>query len=274
MNRRQTNYAMWHYPLFGLTAIFLLTPTVIIIVMSFSAGSLLMFPPTSWGTRWYHEFVSNPLWSHAFWFSLRLGVSSAICVAVVGTGLAVGLASATGALARVVSAMVLAPLIVPILVIAIGMYFASTYITASTFWMLLLAHTALAMPFLVLVVTTQLRLIDPNLERAARGLGATPWRVFWRVTLPLITPSIAVGAIFAFQFSWDEVIVANFLSAPGQQTLPVVMWAEASQSIKPTIAAASSVLTAVTLLVLCCYLALQRRAFRRTLTAVTEKRGL
>lgn len=270
MNR---NYAIWHYPLFALTAIFLLIPTVIIILMSFSSGSLLMFPPTDWGTEWYHEFFTNPLWTNGFLFSIRLGVSSASCVAVLGTALALGLSRARGLLARIVSGLVLAPLVVPILVIAIGMYFASTYVTASTFWTLLLAHTALSMPFLVLVVLTQLRLVDPNLEMAARGLGASPWSVFWHVTLPLITPSIAVGAVFAFQFSWDEVIVANFLSNPGEQTLPVVMWTEASQSIKPTIAAASSVLTAVTLLVLCAYLVLQRRAVRSTLIA-DDRRGL
>jgi putative spermidine/putrescine transport system permease protein len=173
----------------------------------------------------------------------------------------------------VVSALVLAPLIVPILITAIGIYFASTYVTMSTFWSLLLAHTALGLPFVVLVVLTNLKLLDPNFEKAARTLGASQWRAFRHITLPLISPSAVIGAIFAFQFSWDEVLVANFLSTPGEQTLPVVMWTEATQTIEPTVAAASSLLSAVTLALLIGYLVLQRRAVRQTLKLVEPTGG-
>jgi putative spermidine/putrescine transport system permease protein len=241
--------------------------------MSFSASNLLSFPPPTWGLRWYRVFADSSLWTGALFFSARLAIACAVCSAVLGTALAVGLAKVRGRLAGIISAFVLAPLIVPILITAIGVYFASTYVNLSTFNSLLLVHTALSMPFVVLVVLTSLRQVDPNMERASRSLGADAWRSFRYVIFPIIAPSIAIGAVFAFQFSWDEVVIANFLSTPGNQTLPVVMWTDAKQTIEPTIAAASTLLSAVTGVLLFTHLIIQRRSMRLSARMTSNAEG-
>jgi putative spermidine/putrescine transport system permease protein len=261
--RKAKTVAAWHYPTTAAIGVFLLAPTVVVVIMSFSSGNLLTFPPPSWGFRWYRVFMGSALWTNALKFSVILGAATAVLATILGTALALGLARTRGRLARLVSALVISPMIVPILVTAIGVYFASTHLSLSTFNSLLLVHTALGLPFIVLVVLSSLKILDPDLGRAASGLGAGPWAAFRYITLPLIAPSILIGAVFAFQFSWDEVVVANFLSTPGHQTLPVVMWIEARQTVEPTLAAASTLLSAVTLAFLFIFLYLQRYNLRR-----------
>jgi putative spermidine/putrescine transport system permease protein len=125
---------------------------------------------------------------------------------------------------------------------------------------LVLAHTALALPFVVISVGTVLRTMDRNLELAAANLGANPTRVFWRITLPLILPGVLAGALFAFITSWDEVVVSIFMTSARFRTLPVEMWEQVRQVVDPTVAAVATTLMVVTTLLLLLVFVIRRQA--------------
>jgi putative spermidine/putrescine transport system permease protein len=184
-----------------------------------------------------------------------------VLATTIGTLTALGLVRGRYPARGLISALVLSPLIVPVVVIAIGMYFVySDWRIIGSLEGLILAHTALAIPFVVVVVGSSLRTFDRTLELAAQNLGAGPVRTFYRITLPLILPSIVAGALFAFITSWDEVVVSVFLSSPAVRTLPVVIWGQVRTVIDPTIAAVATFLTGVTLTVLTFVLITRRRA--------------
>lgn len=244
-------------------AFFLIAPTLIVIPMSFSSGRLLTFPPKGFSTRWYSSFLENQLWTAGAMTSIKVGLATAALATVIGTMTALGLVRGRYPARGLVTAVVLAPLIVPVVVIAIGMFFVySDWHIIGTLPGLILAHTALAIPFVVVVVGTSLRTFDRTLELAAQNLGAGPIRTFLRITLPLILPSIVAAALFAFITSWDEVVVSIFLSSPVVRTLPVVIWGQVRSTIDPTIAAIATFLTSVTLTVLTFVLIAQWRAAR------------
>jgi putative spermidine/putrescine transport system permease protein len=160
-----------------------------------------------------------------------------------------------------VNGLVLSPLIVPVVVIAIGMFglFVQWKISGSVLG-LVLAHTALALPFVVVNVSTSLQTMDRNLELAAANLGADPRRSFMHVTLPIILPGVVAGAIFAFITSWDEVVVAIFLTSARFRTLPVEMWEQVRQVVDPTVAAVSTTLLVVTTTLLLVLVFVRRQA--------------
>lgn len=238
----------------------LIAPTLIIVPMSFSSGSILRFPPPGFGTRWYANFFQSETWTAGMVTSLKVGSAAAILATVLGTLMALGLVRGRYPGRGIVMAIVLSPLIVPVVVIAIGMYFVYTdWRLAGTMPGLILAHTSLAIPFVVVNVSVSLRTFDRTLELAAQNLGAGPIRTFFRITLPIISPSIVAGALFAFISSWDEVVVSIFLSSPIVRTLPVVMWGQVRSTIDPTIAAVATMLSAVTLVVLSLVMVAQRR---------------
>ncbi|HET7676906.1 MAG TPA: ABC transporter permease subunit, partial [Candidatus Limnocylindrales bacterium] len=162
------------------------------------------------------------------------------------------------------NAFLLSPIIVPVVIVAIGMYFVFVgWRLAGTFEGLVIAHTVLALPFVVVNVGVSLRTLDRTLEMAAQNLGAGPWQTFRRITLPLTMPGIAAGALFAFITSWDEVVVAIFLSSPLVRPLPVVMWSQVRSKIDPTIAAVATMLMLVTSISLLLILYLRRRSEAR-----------
>lgn len=224
----------------------LVAPTIIIAIMSLSAGILLHFPPQGFSLHWYLEFLGNETWTRAISNSVRIGLMSSATAAVLGTLMALGLVRGRYPFREVFHNLVLGPLLVPPIVLAIGLYFTfSRWHLTGTFSGLIAAHTMLGLPFVVLVVSSGLRTLDRSLEQAAQNLGAGPVRTFVRITLPLMLPSILVGALFAFITSWDDVIIAYFLSTPIVRTLPVVMWAATRESTNPTLAAVATFLSAV-----------------------------
>ncbi len=244
-----------------LIAFFLIAPTLIVVPMSFSEGGLLTFPPKGFSTRWYANFIDQDTWTAGAMTSLKVGLMTAILATVLGTLTALGLVRGRYPGRPLVTALVLSPLIVPVVVVAIGMYFVySEWHIIGTLHGLILAHTAIAIPFVVVVVGSSLRTFDRTLELAAQNLGAGPVRTFFRITLPLIFPSVVAAALFAFIASWDEVVVSIFLSSPAVRTLPVVIWGQVRSVIDPTIAAVATALTGVTLTLLTFALVAQRRA--------------
>ena len=245
----------------ALTVFYLLAPTLVIIPMSFTEGSILSFPPDGFSLRWYEQMLTRSEWSTGLRNSAVVAVLTAILATVVGTLAALGLTRGRFPGKAVVNALALSPLIVPVVIIAIGMFslFVRWRISGSIVG-LVAAHTALALPFVIVNVATSLRTMDRNLELAAANLGATPARSFLRITLPIILPGVLAGAIFSFITSWDEVVVAIFLTSARFRTLPVEMWEQVRQVVDPTVAAVATTLLVVTTGLLVLLLVVRRQA--------------
>jgi putative spermidine/putrescine transport system permease protein len=234
-----------------LTIVFLIGPSLIVIPMGFSSSQILEFPPPGWSLEWYEKALTDPSWTRGFVNSIEVAVVTAIVSTILGTLAAMGTVRGRFPGKDLVNAMILSPLIVPVIIIAIGMF--SLYVRwkiTGTLVGLVIAHSALAIPFVVVSVSTSLRTIDRNLELAAQNLGADPVRTFTRITLPLILPGVLAGFLFAFLTSWDEVVVAIFLTTAKFRTLPVEMWEQVRQVVDPTVAAVATIVLAVTTIVL------------------------
>ena len=231
----------------ALTIFYLLAPTLVIVPMSFTEAEILSFPPQGLSLQWYEHMLTDHQWSTAMVNSLIVAVLTTALATVLGTLAALGLSRGRFPGRSLVNGLVLSPLIVPVVVIAIGMFglFVQWKISGSVLG-LVLAHTALALPFVVVNVGTSLQTMDRNLELAAANLGANPRRSFMHITLPIILPGVVAGAIFAFITSWDEVVVAIFMTSARFRTLPVEMWEQVRQVVDPTVAAVSTTLLVVT----------------------------
>lgn len=225
----------------GLILLFLAFPIVVVFVVSFSSANYLTFPPPAFGFKWYVAYFGSVDWLRSTWLSIWIAVSVTLLSTTLGTLAAIGIIRLPRPLRVVATGLILSPLIVPIIVVAIGIYYTfSRYGLVGTPIAIVLAHTCLAVPFVVTSVISSLASIDPRLEQAALSLGATPSGTFWQVTLPLLRPGVLVGALFAFTTSFDEVVVALFLSGSGAVTLPRRMWDDLLFQIEPTIAAVST----------------------------------
>jgi putative spermidine/putrescine transport system permease protein len=230
---------------------FLFAPLLLVAAMSFTTTSSMKLPTDGVSLQWYRAFFEKPAWLDGMTISFQVGVTVAIVATVLGTLLALGMAGRTGALWNGLSVLLMSPLIIPSIVVAVAVYLLLSQLNlVGTTLGLVIAHTALAIPYVFMNVSTSLRSLDPNLALAAASLGANPVRVFVRIVLPLILPGVFAGAVFAFIISWDEIVVATFITSPAVQTLPMVMWVEMRTRIDPTIAAASTMLTFVTALLL------------------------
>ena len=249
----------------ALTVFYLLAPTLVIVPMSFTGAHILSFPPEGFSLQWYERMFTDKQWSSGMVNSLEVAVLTAILATVLGTLAALGLTRGRFPGRSAVNALVLTPLIVPVVIIAIGMFslFVQWRISGSLVG-LVLAHTALAIPFVIVNVGTSLRTMDRNLELAAANLGADPRRAFMRITLPIILPGVLAGAIFAFITSWDEVVVAIFLTSARFRTLPVEMWEQVRQVVDPTVAAVSTTLLVVSTVLLLLLFVVRRQAPARS----------
>jgi len=246
--------------LVGLILAFLALPIVVVMVVSFSSATYLTFPPPAFGLRWYHAYFASDDWLRSTWLSLWVAASVVVLATLLGTLAALGIARLPKALRVLASALILSPLIVPVIVVAIGIYYAfASYGLVGTPAGLILAHSCLAVPFVVTSVNASLAGIDPRLEQAALSLGATPLGTFFQVTLPLIRPGILVGALFAFITSFDELVVALFISGSGAVTLPRRMWDNLLYQIEPTIAAVSTLTIVLTVVLMGCAHLLRKR---------------
>jgi putative spermidine/putrescine transport system permease protein len=231
----------------ALTVFYLLAPTLVIVPMSFTEARILSFPPEGFTFQWYERMLTDRQWSTGIVNSAQVAVLTALFATILGTLAALGLTRGRFPGRSLVNALALSPLIVPVVVIAIGMFslFVQWRLSGSLLG-LVVAHTALALPFVVVSVGTSLRTMDRNLELAAANLGADPRRSFAHITFPIILPGVLTGAIFAFITSWDEVVVAIFMTSARFRTLPVEMWEQVRQAVDPTVAAVSTTLLVVT----------------------------
>ena len=227
----------------GVVLAFLIVPVLAIIPLSFNAGSYFSYPMAGFSLRWYEKALLNPDWQRALLNSLGIGAMATLIATVLGTLAALGLSRSHFPWRSVIMPLLISPMIIPVVVVAVGFYmvFAPLGLTDS-YAGVVLAHAALGTPFVVITVTASLLSFDRNLVRAASGLGAPPWTAFRRVTLPLISPAVATGAIFAFATSFDEVIVILFIGGPSQRTVPRQMWSGIREAIDPSILAVATLL--------------------------------
>jgi len=253
MTRRGTRRrGSWPFTLLtGAILVFLLLPSVLVVPMSFSATSYLRFPPAGFSLRWYRAFFDDPEWISATLFSLEIAAMTTVAAAVIGTMAAVALVRGRLAAKDTISALVLAPLIVPHVIVAIAVYFQFAPLgLVGTRLGFVLIHTALAVPYVVLVVTAALQRVPPSLEMAGLNLGASRLRCFQAITLPLIAPSITAGAVFAFLASFDETVVSFFISGVEHKTVTRKMFEDIEFNLSPVIAAASTLFVAATVLLM------------------------
>jgi putative spermidine/putrescine transport system permease protein len=242
---------------------FLLAPIVVIFPLSFTSGTLLIYPLRGLSLRWYADFFTNPLWVDATRNSVVVAVATTALATGLGTLAALGLHRGRSRLKPLVMGILVAPLAVPIIVAAVAIFYFYAWIgLARTYAGLVLAHTALALPFVVVTVAATLQGFDPNLARSAASLGASPLQVLLRVTLPLIAPGVVSGALFAFVTSFDELVVVLFLASPQQHTLPRQIWSGVTENISPTITAAAVVLILVSIALMAAVEGLRRRGER------------
>lgn len=258
---RLARYGYW-----GLCAAifaFLIAPIAAIVPLSFNAGSLLSYPLTGLSTRWYEELISSPYWMAAFRNSLIVALATTAIATPLGTLAALGLNRLSPRWRPLIMGLLIAPMVAPVIVLATGAYFLYAPLRLTDSYAgLILAHTTLAAPYVVLAVNASLQGFDTGLLRAASSLGATPRFALVKVLLPMIGPGVAAGAIFAFMTSFDEIVMAIFLAGPEQRTLPLQMFDGVREQISPAITAAASVLIATSVALLGAVELLRRRGAR------------
>lgn len=257
---------VWYYAhriLCAAILFFLIAPILVITPLSFNAEPYFSYPMPGLSLRWYEDFFTNDRWVLALKTSIIVAAFTTVFATALGTLAALGLSRANFPARATFMSVLIMPMIVPIIISAVGMYFFYTDISLSNSLPgLIFAHTALATPFVVIVVTATLSGFDHTLSRAGASLGATPVTVFKRVILPLILPGVISGALFAFVTSFDEVVVVVFLASPEQRTLPKQMFSGIREDISPTITAAATLLILFAITMLTTVELLRRRSER------------
>jgi len=237
---------LWLYILATLIMIALVLPTIIVIPMSFSDSQYLEFPPREWSLRWYEFYFNSEAWMSATKTSLLAGFLTMLVATPVGTLAAYGLATSTHSMVRFVFLLMITPIMIPVILIAIGAFYVYVQLQiVNTLFGLVIAHTILALPLVLIVVSAALKSFDMSQERAARSLGANRLTAFFMVTLPQIRFSVITAALLAFLTSFDEVIVAMFVSGGDNSTLTRNMFNALRDQIDPTIASISTIMILV-----------------------------
>ena len=274
-----------------LVFIFLIAPILVVIPLSFNAepyftftSKMLAFDPTGFSTRWYDALLTtgmrwpdaarglswwSDMWQNASWVraaknSVIVGLFSTVLATLLGTLAALGLSRPEMPARRMIMAILISPMIVPIIITATGLFFFYSSIRIQDWGIpylgIILAHTTLGIPFVIITVTATLVGFDHSLTRAAASMGARPWTIFRRVTMPLILPGMISGALFAFVTSFDEVVVVMFIASADEQTIPRQMWNGIRESISPAILSVATILVVVSILLLTVVELLRRRS--------------
>ncbi|MCY3884078.1 MAG: ABC transporter permease, partial [Gammaproteobacteria bacterium] len=246
---------------------FLVLPLLVIVPLSFNAEpyftfteGMLRLDGEAYSLRWYRSILENPEWTKAIVNSFIIGVFATLVATVLGTLAALGLNHPRLPFRQAISALLISPMVTPVIIVAVGVFFFySSMGLAQTHLGLILAHAMLGAPFVVITVTATLAGFDQTLMRAASSLGAGPLTAFRRIQLPLISPGVLTGALFAFIASFDEVVVVLFLGGVDQRTIPRQMWSGIREEISPTILAIATLLIVFAILLLLAVELLQRR---------------
>jgi len=242
---------------------FLVAPLLVIFPLSFSSGNILTLPVPGYSLQWYADFFLTERWLDATKNSFIVGTATMIFATVLGTMAAYGINLSNFRGKQLVIVALSLPMVVPLIVTAASMYLAFSVVgLANSLWGLILAHTIVATPYVVITVLASLQTFDPNLMRGALSLGAPPLTAFREVVLPMIMPGVAAGAIFAFATSFDELVIAIFITSPGEFTLPRQMFSSLREFISPTITAAAVIMILLSFILLFISEAVRRRGER------------
>lgn len=251
---------LWLYVLGGLVLVYLIAPSLIIVPMSFSGQSLLQFPPETWSLRWYEAYFGSVEWREATMVSVKVAIMTTIVATPIGTAAAYAINSGVLRFSGFVQSLLTATLIIPVILVGIGTFFLYARLGLNnTLTGLVIADTVQALPLVVLTVLSGFRTYDMNQERVARSLGANRFAAFWQVTVPQIRFSIVSGALFAFITSFDEVVVSLFISGGDTTTLTRRMFNALRDQVDPTIAAISTCLIILSIILLLAAQLLGRR---------------
>lgn len=260
-------YTAWIWT--ALVLLFLIAPILAVIPLSFNSEPYFSYPMPGLSLKWYADFFGSERWQDAIKTSVALAACVTVLATILGTLAALGLARTNLPGRSFILSIILLPMIVPVIITAVATYIFYAFVGGGigvnligSFPGLVFAHTLLATPFVVIAVTSTLAGFDWNLARAAQSLGATPVTVFRKVILPLILPGVISGALFAWVTSFDEVVVALFISGPNQRTLPKQMFSGIREQISPTITAAATVLVIFSTLLLVGAELMRRRSER------------
>lgn len=264
---------IWYYAfriLCGLIFAFLMFPILVIIPLSFNAQDFFTFTPAmlaldpeGFSLKHFRDFFTNPDWQLAMRNSLSIAPMATLISVGLGTLAAIGLSQAHVPFKRVIMALLISPMIVPLIISAAGMYFFFSAVgLQGTYWGVVLAHAILGIPFVIITVTATLVGFDRSLSRASASLGAGPVRTFFKVQLPLILPGVISGGLFAFITSFDEVVIVIFVGSASQKTLPWQMFIGLREQISPTILAVATLMVALSVLLLITLEMLRRRSER------------
>ncbi|XAY81173.1 ABC transporter permease [Sagittula stellata E-37] len=264
---------LWHYSfrtICGAIFVFLITPILVVMPLSFNAENfftftpeMLRFDPAGYSLKHYRDFFTSSEWQQALRNSLIIAPFATFLSVSFGTLAAIGLSSEHVPFRRAIMAILISPMIVPLIISAAGMYFFYSRIgLQGTLFGVVLAHAALGIPFVIITVTATLVGFDRSLTRAAANMGANPVTTFFRVQMPLILPGVISGGLFAFITSFDEVVVVLFVGSAKQQTLPWQMFTGLREQISPTILAVATILVAISIMLLTTVEILRRRSER------------
>lgn len=236
----------WLYVLAAIIMLLLVIPTFIVIPMSFSDSQYLEFPPSNWSVRWYEEYFGSKKWMRATVTSVQVGFLTMLVATPLGTMAAYALFVSGHRATKAIFTLLITPMIIPVILIAIGAFYAYGRVGMNnSITGLVLAHTAMAAPLVLIVITAALRSYDLNQENVARSLGATRLKAFFLITLPQIKFSVVTAALLSFLTSFDEVIIAIFVSGGVNATLTKHMFSALRDFIDPTIAAISTIMVLV-----------------------------
>ncbi len=234
-----------------LTFIFLLAPLAAVVPIGLSGGETLALPTQGFSLRWWRVLIDDPRWMLAFLNSVKVGAGATLLSLLLGVPAAIGLWRAHFPGRGVVLALCALPLAVPTVTAALALYFGLSALgLANSLLGLTLAHTVLAVPFVTIAVMASLRMVDPSLLDTAASCGAGPWQRFRHVLAPLTARGIGAGALFAFATSFDELMVAIFVTAPGAYTLPRQMYAGIREQLSPALCAAATFITLLAILLM------------------------
>lgn len=226
-----------------LLVVYMLSPLVVTLIISFSSALFLTFPPPGFSMQWYEKMFNNPVWTRTLWTSIKILVPAAIVATVFGTAAALALSRMESRWALAIRGILMAPLIIPVIITAAGIFGVfRIWGLYGTLTGLIIAHVILTLPYVLSTVSANLMVFDKRLVDAAAICGAPPWTAFRRITLPLISPSVMSGMLFAMVISFDELIVSLFLSTPRVRPVTVQMWSNIRGDTDPTIAAIATVL--------------------------------
>ena len=279
-----SSQVLWHYVfriVCGIIFIFLIMPILVVMPLSFNSQDfftftpeMLKFEPEGYSLKHYRDFFTNNEWQRSFKNSLLIAPVATLVSVSLGTLAAIGLSQSHVPFKRAIMAILISPMIVPLIISATGMFFFYSHVgnfledrigldkNFVGYVKVILAHSVLGIPFVIITVTATLVGFDSSLTRAAASMGANPVKTFFKIQMPLILPGVISGGLFAFITSFDEVVVVMFVGSTNQKTLPWQMFTGLREQISPTILAVATILVAISIALLITIEMLRRRSER------------